>query len=510
MNGENQYTFSYFGHIKWILSDWIDNPTLLLQSHKCIDCQYFGMYSRWVMLWLYLILLPGQLLIINPFVWYLFISFASQYVAIKYFLESLFPRSQINNSFLIALSAFFTTIPYKWVQIGTQWEYPFIYFMFFVMGGTYMRLLRNEKLTRPHLLLTSLAALLIFNVGINHLPIVFYTLILLSTIAFITSHTKTFLLKTLGAIYVPSLILNLPMIISIITNSDITEFSNFYSHNWHVLLSFGYLASIHSSKYIAAVALLGSTTIVISYLALKKREFIVFASLLIFGLSLGILGKGFIFQLIFDNVPLFRTLRSAYRFIIFEHIFLIILIGYLYVHTKKSRFSQALKHIFIVMCALNLLFISVNDKTINFTRIPDAYEDVYKLISKDERRYFYLPSGLNVHHSISVDYTFGNSAANFYWWQNPYESWYPSRNIHHPTHNITDADLDKKIFELYSKNSQNDLIKVLKNAGVDYIIFDGYYRWSREVPEFNVNTFLKRDELQMTNKLGEIKIYSVR
>ena len=84
--GENQFSFSYLGHISWIIQDWINQPKILLQSHECFDCQNFGMYSRGVMVWLYLFFLPGELFKINPLIWYAFISFFLQYGAIAYFL----------------------------------------------------------------------------------------------------------------------------------------------------------------------------------------------------------------------------------------------------------------------------------------------------------------------------------------------------------------------------------------------------------------------------------------
>jgi len=34
ISGENQFSFSYSGHLSWILKDWIDHPQILFQSHK--------------------------------------------------------------------------------------------------------------------------------------------------------------------------------------------------------------------------------------------------------------------------------------------------------------------------------------------------------------------------------------------------------------------------------------------------------------------------------------------
>ncbi len=507
--GENQYTFSYLGHIGWIITDWIEKPSLLFQSHNCIDCQYFGMYSRWVMLWLYIILLPGQLLMINPFIWYVFISFVFQYVAIKYFLESLFPKSHFGTNFMLILSAFFTTIPYKWVQIGIQWEYPFVYFMFFTIVGTYFRLIRNEKLTRHHILLSIASALLIFNISINHLPIVLYTLLTLTLVSFFSSRDKISLVKILCIICIPSLALNVPILISLLSNPDVTQFESFHSNGWPVLLSLGYLSGKHSNNFIALSTLIGLSTIFFSILSLKKKSSIIFLLLTIIGLFLGILGKEPIYQIIFDNFPLFHTLRSAYRFVIFEHMFLVVLIGYLYIYTRTTKNYKWFKYLFTTVLMLNVLFISQDLRVINFTKIPEAYEDTYTFIKEDNHRYIYFPSQLNVSHTISTDYSYGNVPSEFYWWQNPFESWYPSRNVHHPTLNMSDSELDRKISDLAHQNKQEMMVETLKHAGIDYIIFDDYYYWAREVPEFDISAFFTRDELRLMRKFGAIEIYSV-
>ena len=99
---------------------------------------------------------------------------------------------------------------------------------------------------------------------------------------------------------------------------------------------------------------------------------------------------------------------------------------------------------------------------------------------------------------------------NYFWWNNPFESWYPMRNVHHPTKHMTAGELNQKVFNLYKENKQDDVIKLLKYAGVQYIIFDKYYYWSREMPDFNYKQFLKRKDLKLEKDFGEIEVYKIK
>ncbi len=510
--GENQYTFSYAGQIHWILDDWKENPSLLLKSHQCNDCQHFGMYSRWVMLWLYLLLLPSDIFGMNPLIWYIAISFVMQYIGIKYFLTSLFNKDKWNDIVFLLLTIFFVTIPYKYYQFTIQWEYPVIYSLFFIFIGSAIRFIRKGYLNRNELIITTIYSFFIFNIGINHLPILVYLLaILLGYALYKYWPKKNKLIKQYTVIFSPSLIFNMPMILSLFTNSDITTHTVFFSPSWLSILSLGYFGEPSTKQWILMWIVIGTSFLITAYLINPKEVWKKVMIIVLAGISLSFIGREILFQYIFEYVPLFHTLRSAYRFIMFAHIALVAAVGIIIIRAKTLKQRALVYYLILSAIILNSVYIYNHATMLNMTPIPVDYRLVYNDLKNDNaNRYIYFPSQLNVNHYISIDYAYGNSEGPFHWWSKPFEAWFPLRNTHLPTHGITNDDLNTKIYELYSQNKQNEVITLLKKSGVSCIIVDGYYKWNDEMPLFELKTFIQRSDLSLQKKYKEISIYCIK
>jgi len=164
--------------------------------------------------------------------------------------------------------------------------------------------------------------------------------------------------------------------------------------------------------------------------------------------------------------------------------------------------------IFSSMLLINAIYLYNNLNIFNLTKVPKEYNEVRDSMSSNER-YIYLPTKLNTFHQIPTDFKFGKNSSIYYWYQNPLELWYPARNLHHPTLNMTAAELNEAAYDAYQENKQNELISLLKRAGVEKIIIDKYYYWSREAPKFDISLFLSKQDLKLERDFGQIEIYSI-
>jgi len=281
--------------------------------------------------------------------------------------------------------------------------------------------------------------------------------------------------------------------------------------SWLSITSFGFLGSKSEPNIVRLYFVSFFGLLIIALLGVKKTTKKLLFSLMTIGLIMGFLGEKPIYHFIFNFVPLFKTFRSAYRFVIFEQIALIVTLAILASSIYKDKYHKVIINYFLLILLItNFCYIFQTRNVLNNTKLPKEYGYVFENIKKNQStRYLYLPSMLALHHHISFDYSYGNTSGLFFWWQNPFESWYPSRNVHHPTLNMTAAELNEAAYDAYQENKQNELISLLKRAGVEKIIIDKYYYWSREAPKFDISLFLSKQDLKLERDFGQIEIYSI-
>ena len=510
MAGEIHYSTSYSTYTQWLLTDILENPKLLMQIDSCPDCPSFGMRSRWISIPFFILMTPADYLGIHPLIWIQIINLLLSFIGIHFLLKSIYYDFLLPISFL--LSVFFVSIPYQMMYYVTTYEYVFLYFFLFISVGAAIRLIKRGVLSRNEFIITSSSLLLIFNLALIILPMSIWFWIVVFTITLVKfKHNWNRILGLYFKLFLPTTILNSPMIFSLLKSKSLPYFENFIGLKWIEVITWGYYSTQLPTYNNITLALVFWGLIITSLLLFGKKNIIKITTVTItLSVFFGLMAQGLLYGPIFKYLPLFTTFRSSYRFSLFQQISLVVMIAIIY---KSTCVSNTKKKLFLIifssMLLINAVYTYNNISIFNLTKIPKEYQTARISMSK-ENRYLYLPTKLNTSHQISTDFKFGKNSTIYYWYQNPMELWYPARNLHHPTKNMTAASLNEQVFKLYQENSQAELVALLKYTGVDAIIFDGYYNWEREAPLFNVSQFISRQEVRLVGKFDKIKILYIK
>lgn len=521
MTGESLYSFDYLHLLIWTVKDWIEYPHLFLQSQACNECPGFGMYNRWTMFWFYLILTPGQFLKLNPLIWYFIVGFLLQFVGIHLLSRQLLVKLSRKVIFFVTL--LYVTIPIRYEQFLNQWEYSFVHGFLLMYSSILLKIFHRRSIERIDIYIgiCSLSGLIIF--GIGHLPITIYLTIIFFIVSNLRHMSRSFLFFSgikYAQISLSALLINIPIALSVLLNqSTIRTYSNYYvGMGIDEVLSLGfiryreYIDAMNQIPYSILIPALGLlATLMILFGGFNRNKFIMFSLLL---LIFGITSLGYPLPFFQKYLPFFETMRASYRFFIFVQITL--LIAFLSAlhniqFSKNGSKKYIITMIFILIANLNLLFIIKNINLPNIIRLPSEYQKVYdEMHDSPHGRYVYFPITLNDYHGFNQDFSWTNQSPSvFFWWQNPFYSWLPSRNIHHPIPSMMNASLFSETKRLMSLNDQEGLLQLLKQAQINYIIIDKYYYWSREIPAFELDEFTEKKELKLMNDYGKIEIYSI-
>lgn len=517
LSGEYVFSFDYSGHIKNIISDFRLNNDELLKTNLCNNCPLFYHYSKWYSLVKFSILNVGNLFRLNPFIFYLFITISSQFIAL-YIFTQLFFKKVDKFAFLIS-GLIFIIYPVKYSYLANGSLDGVIHSTLLLSLSLLTYLLKNLSSSSGRKAIfggffLGLISSSFLNISIGYLPIFFYCSIII-----IVYFWKTILENLKKAILILSLasllpaLLNFPLVISSFISKNPRTFTNYLKLGVVQSLTAGATGFPTIFKEISPRALLlffGIIIFLFFQLKARPKKLIVFIS--IYLLMVVILVGGLVYNLIFFNLPLMSSLRSVHRFLFFQHwiIFIIIYWGIICLKNSKNKFGKLLAVIFsFTLVVILTTFIFTNQSYIYKTIIPNEYFEADRYLSNIEETKIYFPfyspqSGFDEKFSWAKEKAIHSSL-----YGNLFTSLFAVPNlIHAEKYPFTTNDiLELRSLLDYNRNSFSDILTTLKYKHVKYLIFDNNYDWKKNFPKFNTEKFLQ--SLTIDKKFGNLYIYRI-
>lgn len=474
ISGEDGFSFSYLGHMKSIFYYLGDNPENWINVSTCENCPHFYQYSRWYSLWMFGLLGVGQILKIHPYLYYLFVAVVLQGYAL-YNLSKLIirdtPRAIMILSILISI-----TLPVKYVQLGS-WEYPLVFSLFVASLTSLYRLFSlDDKSSTKSLIWAGLQLGLLnsfwLNIGINHLPIYIYVvlIILLLNIRIIfKKYLNLLLVFSVSAVIV--FLVNLPFVVSVITLGNNRSFSQF--------LTLSFLESISARYYISGFSNLNNTILglvfisyvtllVVSKISLRKK----LTSMVLYICVSILMFSKLIYGSIFYYLPLFSSMRASFRMNILSQIVLFtILFTGLFSVKKKNNVLFYIISIFL-LCS-NIAFIIKNSEFVNTFILPREYFVVSEFEKNDNKK-IYFPLSQNI-----IGKYFWSSSPSIYWseYKNPFTNILSVRNIVSPTFYWRQDPQADLFYKIENASDSAQVVKILSEYSIQDVIFDDNFNW---------------------------------
>ncbi len=437
--GEYQATLSYTPHLETLYEN-IDfsKPSNLF---SCPGCILFYPYS-WLYSTTYFTYLSiGETMNLNPFVFYIASGILLQILATYSLIRFGLGKRNLKFQYVLLVSFLLYTPVYKAQLLCSGTSYAINHTIVILFISFLLYIFRDIKsfTTNKLLLLTGIAnllILLILTLGINYLPILFYSAIILLgfNIKNIFSNLKKF--SIIGFTTVTTFIL---LNISWIRNIGEYEFKKSFlapvnNETFLDAVTGRYFISlnIHPTVPIIFCIFLLLTIVVHIYYKSKSIRLLLLAYALIVILLMGSNSPYNLYLFIFDNFPLMSSIRSSHRLYAFVFMFQIIL-TYTAIETLKGKLKTAYITLFSILLLLNV-YTSVKQlqQHVIFTTIPKEYTEIVEYIETNHpnESVLYLPIN-------SSSYLYGNY------------DWYDQRKL---THNpYVYIDLMQSL--LYLKNN---------------------------------------------------------
>lgn len=514
LGGEYIFSFDHFGHVVNLLND---TRTLYSNDNtNCFDCPDFYHYSRWYSFFKIGYHSIAQFMGLHPFLFLLLSMVITQLISLYIFTRILFKKFSWLGFFTGA--CIFILYPYKYsllIETHDGLLYSAMLLIITVVLWVYKNLGSiTIKKTMVYGGVSGLIFSTFLNINIAFLPISIYTLLVLSAIYWkeiLTNKLK--LLNYYIWFVIPAFLINLPLLQSLLEYGNSRHYEGYISFN--AIDSFLVGLDIAKTNNVIVFAYITLFVLILLLTSLTLRyKLLLFLSYLFIGVM--IYGQNSpinIYGWMFDHLPLFDSLRSTYRFMFFQFLVLYILVYFVFQYQHTSRLKKVTSYA-IATCLFILPIWHILGNTNYFftANLPKEYFEVRKYLNQLKEEKIYFPPSVPLFHNIATDYIWGDKtySESILLYKNPYTSLLPIRNI--IQFERFPYALSPKYLELYYltslKNSPEQIIKALELRGVRYIIFDKNYLWSEIFPDFPINNFIAKTQIE--KQFGNIYILKIK
>lgn len=515
--GEYNFSFEYFQHVANILTDFRTIDGELLRSSVCINCVDIYNYSRWYTLFKHSFLGLGTLLGLHPFISYIFLSISLQCIAL-YLCFKIFFKQFHWLSFIVA-SAVLIITPYKFKLIGSGSLYSFHYAFLISFLSLFIYLLQHlNKIKMRKLVLISVSTGIIvsffLNISIGYAPILAYATILVCIYFYkqILKSIPKFLILSLIIGLIPVLI-NLPMVLSIIFRDSGRHYTNFNSFLWQDAITSAWFMFSNHTKLGVFFYMMTVILFLVSQINVRTKLVLLGVYTFIF---LILLGNNLFFPLygyLFHHLPLMDTIRSSHRYIFFEIFILVIFIftGLNAFHFSESKLKQLLEKamgLLLIFVLLINLYTSLNH--VHSSVLPEEYFEASEYISNSKLSTIYFPAYMPIHNSMTGNYSWlqEDSIGDRTIYKNPFTSLLAVPNMRHVETYHTDIRSQELRNLINYTNEPDAIIEALQYKGIEQLVLDKNFNWSEQFPEFDISKI--EDSLQLQKQFGNIYIYQLR
>lgn len=526
LSGEYPFSFDYFGHVSAILKDFQDQPQTLLTLTTCIDCPEFYVYSRWFALLYYSFLGIGKYLGLHPFVFYISMGFLGEAIALYLLVRSLNLRFS-SIAFLAAFFAF-SYSPYK-IRIlssGTMYHlHHAAMTLVLASWAFFLNNLKTHQIKLKHLLLFASSITLFFHVSINYLPIFIYTLVILVIVSFksLITHIRQSLIF-LGLSFSLALLLNFPMLLSLLRTGNTHSYSSYNALQIKDSLManmFSPFPGPPSPVYTLSVSIFFLVMIFNFFNSQIPKKYKFFLAVVYFGVAIFMSGNQIPLHFtstIFSHLPLMDSLRSLHRFLYFQLIifFLVIYTGILHLRGSLKLLLSCLFSIVLAFPTFvflyHVIFIAPSNFLAHSGKLPAEYFQAAQFLDTLQGSKIYLPHyGVHLNGSLTGNYSWldvnvpQNSESIF---TNPFTSLFSVPDlIFTEGYQLSTPQEAQLLYLLSYDRPPEEISTALSNLGIKYVVIDHNFFWNKNFPAFDIAKL--ENSFKLLSKFGRISIYAV-
>lgn len=510
LSGEFLFSFDYWGHVNELIRNHLLSTEKIFNLAQCPECYTFNQNSAWMKIWVLSFLGLGSILGIHPFVYYLFVIISSQLVGLYFFVRLTLKRF-VKFPFLIASLAFIF-FPQKIYLFPSGTLDGFIHALMLIGLGLFIYLLRHlsvfssTQLTKYSLAL-GLVLSFFLHIGISHLPIILYLLLVIAVwhFRFLYRQFKAFPILVISVVLVV-ITINLPFVISEIRVGDTHYLTNFNPLTWKDAFTAG--ASLAGADPVFTFAFFFLVFFLLLSAHVSRQQKMLWVGLYIFTALLltgGRMGSTYLYQFLFSYFPLFNHLRSLYRFIFLQDLIL-----FLVIYFGLQHFRRWTK---IILACLILIYLATyithNTNLFHTASIPREYFDAASYLkSKPEKKVYFPAYWSSTSPTMTDNYNWlklVKPARNTTLYTNPFTSLFSLPNIvHFENINLSQQQVELRALIDYSRDPE-EIVKALEFAGIRYLIVDKNYLWNKNFPEVNLEKLTQEPVLDQ--QFGNIFIY---
>lgn len=502
LGGEYIFSFDHLGHVQNLLND--PRSSLAEDNTNCFDCPDFYHYSRWYSLFKIGFHATAQLIHLHPFIFLILSMVLTQLTSLYIFTRTVFTKFSL-LPFLIA-SFVFIFYPYKYSLLiethdGLLYSNMLLYIT--VLVATFKNI---SKFTTKRAMLAGIGTGIVFSffLGLNiaFLPIAIYTSLIIALI-----YRKELLKKTknlflyAGALTVPVLLLNIPILSSLIQYGNTRHYEGYISFNFIDSFMSGLSIAQTHPHIIIAFACLFLFCFIYAPIKWKLKLWMLFTYIFIGLMITGTNSPINIYGWMFDYMPLMDSLRSTYRLMFFELFILFILMYFTLRKLYSGNIVQLLIFgiIFALFVYLPLQHIYLHKDYFFKSSLPEEYFNAQAYLNSTNEKKIYFPPRTPLFHSIATDYYWGdpNYKESILLYKNPYTSLLPIKNLvqfERFPYLLSPDYLELHYFTDLTSPAEN-VINALELRGVKYVIVDKNYKWGENYPNFSIEEFIKLAEV---------------
>ncbi len=516
--GEYISSFDYEGHIQNIMNDFKSNPGSLFQLTTCTDCPILYAHSRWEALHIFIVNAIGKYIGLHPFIWYLYIILVVNLIGYYAFIKLVVKKFQGVPFVISFISFFFAPLHFNLLGGGLQIiSNGMLLLMFALLIHLYSNL---GKIMLPKLVLLSvlfgITLAFFFNIGLIYFPLVFYYLVIISMYYWkiIIDNLAKFYLIVSSNILIP-ILFNLPIFISIIysyiSTGNIRELNNYISYG--LIDSLTGISLQTGLNNLSIIVFFGLIIILFfkSKIRLQYKMVMVSIYFLVVIILLGVNSPINLFDWIFMNFPLMKSIRATYRFAFLQILIysLIIYCGLLTLSNLKIYFFKFYYIIIVaIVLSIHINFLIENRKYFHSIELPDEYIKVKNYFYDIRDKVIYFPSYVPNFTSMTNNFDWYNVNAQLQsLYPNPFNTILSLRNlIQFENFNLSITNREIKSLTSYNVKP-GEILNALEYAGIRYVIVDKNYFWQKNYPDFDIDSFTRN--LILIQRYGNLSIYKL-
>lgn len=518
--GEYIFSFDYLGHVINILFD--PRSTVALDNTNCFDCPDFYHYSRWYSLFKIGYQSIGQIVFLHPFIFLIISSVIMQLVSLYIFVKVFFKKILFIPFFLAA--TVFIIYPYKY-SLLVETHDGLLYSCLLLYSTSIVFVIRNiQNLSlRRFTLLSFVTGLLLstfFNVNIGFFPIAFYTTLLICAWfakRLIKNLNRSFVF--LGALLLPTLAINIPLLRSLIEEGASRHYEGYLSFNSIDSFLVGLFSANADIFVVCVYALLFIFCFFFAALSKRQKFFLALGYLFVAVIVLGENSPVNVYGWMFEHLLFLDSFRATYRLLFFEFLILFIIVYFALV--RLSTAGSKMKIVYYLISALfvflPLYHIVTHKDYFLIFRLPDEYFEAQQYLNNFSEAKIYFPPTTNLFHSLATDYTWSDPkySQSILLYKNPYTSLLPIHNLiqfERFPYVLSDKYLELRyLTDLHLAPEQ--ITRAMELRDIKYVIVDKNYKWAENYPTFPIDTFIQKSKvikrfgnlyvLELSNKSNE-------